>query len=307
MNDERLTQEDVQEYFLALGRGPWTVVYGSWSSSKQDDGGVYCAFAPPSYRERAVGDPSWDLTVTDGRPGFSQGPGENGELVTTYHREGDDDREVEPLVLLREFHGASPSYLEIVQEFRLFHNLWWDDERLVLMKAHEDGTAEVAVAVSDDEVRVKTKLLRQYQAARQLDLLLFIDSVRYASSASVTLPAEENWKCDKLCATRCPNTMPSPPITRYLATRVIPPPPIERAGIWPYEEVDDHFPDFVIGYDDEGEELRHSCNPNALANYFGANPDAPNYLTPVFFRRDVLHNSPYAKTSTATSSPEAME
>ena len=288
MNDEWLTQEDVQEDFLALGRGPWTVVYRSWSTGKQDNGGVYCAFAPLTYRERALDHPGWDLMVTDGRPGFSQGPGESGELVTTYHREG-DDREVEPLVLLREFHGASPSYLEIVQEFRLFHNLWWDDERHVLMKAHEDGTAEVAVEVSDDEVRVKTKLLRQYQAARQLDLLLFIDSVRYASSAGVTLPAEENWKSDKLCATRYLNTLPSPPITRYLATRVIPPPPVERSGIWPYEEVDDYFPDFVIGYDDEGEELRHSCNPDALANYFGANPEAPDYLTPVFFRRDVLH------------------
>lgn len=288
MNDEWLTQEDTHKDFLALGRGPWTVVYRSWSTSKQDNGGVYCAFAPPTYRERALGDPGWDLMVTDGRPGFSQGPGENGELVTMYHREG-DDREVEPLVLLREFHGASPSYLEIVQEFRLFHNLWWDDERDVLMKAHEDGSAEVAVEMSDDEVRVKTKLLRQYQAARQLDLLLFIDSVRYASSADITLPAEENWRSDKLCATRYPNTRPLLPITRYLATRVIPPPPVERSGIWPYEEVDDHFPDFVIGYDDEGEEVRHSCDPDALANYFGANPEAPNYLTPVFFRRHVLH------------------
>jgi hypothetical protein len=288
VNDEWLTQEDVQEDFLSLGRGPWTVTYRSWSTDKQDNGGVYCAFAPPIYRERALDDPGWDLTVTDGRPGFSQGPGENGELVTTYHRVG-DDREVEPLVLLREFHGTNPSYREIVQEFRLFHNLWWDNERHVLMKAYEDGTAEVAVEVFDDEVRVKTKLLRQYQAARQLDLLLFIDSVRYARSAGVTLPAEENWKSDTLCATCYSNTILSQPMTRYLATRVIPPPPVERSGIWPYEEVDDHFPDFVIGYDDEGEELRHSCNPDALANYFGANPGAPDYLTPVFFRRDVLH------------------
>ena len=187
MTQEWLAQEDMHEDFLALGRGPWTVVYRSWSIDDQEYGSVYCTFAPPTYRERVLGDPGWDLTMTDGRPGFSQGPGENGELVTTYHRES-DDREVEPLVLLRGFHGASPSYLEIVQEFRLFHNLWWDNERHVLMKAHEYGTSEVAVEVSDDEVRVKTKLLRQYQAARQLDQLLFIDSVRHANSAGVSLP-----------------------------------------------------------------------------------------------------------------------
>jgi len=161
VNDEWLTQEDVQEEFLALGRGPWTVTYRSWSTSKQDNGGICCAFAPPHYRERAIDDPGWDLMVTDGRPGFSQEPSENGEWVTTYHREG-DEREVEPLVLLREFHGARASYLEIVQELRLFHNLWWDDERHRFMKAHDDGTSEVAIEVSDDEVCVKTKLLRQY-------------------------------------------------------------------------------------------------------------------------------------------------
>lgn len=288
MNEEWLTQEDTHRNFLALGRGPWTVVYKSWSTDGQGNGGVYCAFAPLTYRKRALDGPGWDLMVTDGRPGFSQGPGENGELVTKYHREG-GGREVEPLVLLRGFHGVSPSCLEIIQEFRLFHNLWWDDERQVLMKAHEDGTAEVAAEVSDEEVRVKTKLLRQYQAARQIDLLLFIDSVRYARSAGVTLPEEENWKNDTLCATRHSSTILARPMTRYLATRMIPPPPVEKSGIWPYEEVDDYFPDFIIGYDDEGGEIRYSCNPDALANYFGANPGAPDYLTPVFFKRDVLH------------------
>lgn len=58
--------------------------------------------------------------------------------------------------------------------------------------------------------------------------------------------------------------------------------------MWPYEEKDDYFPEFVFSYDDEGEEMRYSCNPDALANFFGANPEAPNYLTPVHFRREVL-------------------
>lgn len=277
MTEEWLVQEDVHEDFLALGRGPWTVVYRSLYVSKHEDLGIYCAFAPTDYRERALSDPGWDLMVTDGRPGFSQGSGERGELVTTYHRLGDDGV-VEPLVLHREFYGSHPGYLEIVQEFRLFHNLYWDDERHTLMKAREDGTAKVAVEVSEDEVRVKTKLLRQYQAARQLDLLLFIDSRRYAGSAGEALPEEKKWRTDELCATRYPNTLLSPPITRYLATRAILPPPVERSGIWPYEEVDDHFPDFAIGYDEEGEEVRLSCNPGL-----------ENLLTPVFFTRDVLY------------------
>ena len=50
---------------MCIGRGP----------DKQENGGVYCAFAPPTYRERALDDPGRDLMVTDGRPGSSQGPG----------------------------------------------------------------------------------------------------------------------------------------------------------------------------------------------------------------------------------------
>lgn len=287
MSDEWLGQEDVQEEFLRLDRGQWTTVYRSWYEDKESNGGIYCGLASPDYRKIALSGSTWDLMVTDSRPGFSQGPGENGELVTEYHREGGES-EVEPLVLLREFHGVRRSYPEIVQEFRLFHNLWWDNERHAFMKIHEDGTEEVAIEVSDSEVRVKTRLLRQYQAARQLDLLLFIDSVRKASSEEVVVPEEESWKDERLCAVRYTNTMMPPPLTRYLATRVVPPPPVERCGMWPYEEKDDYFPDFVIGYDDEGEEIRYSCNPDALANFFGANPEAPNYVTPVHFRREVL-------------------
>lgn len=34
--------------------------------------------------------------------------------------------------------------------------------------------------------------------------------------------------------------------------------------------------------------MLHSADPDRLANYFGANPGAPNYLTPVHFRKEVL-------------------
>jgi hypothetical protein len=47
--------------------------------------------------------------------------------------------------------------------------------------------------------------------------------------------------------------------------------------------------------------VRYTCNPDALANYFGANPDAPHYLTPVHFRCEVLQKY-YDKTELYTIS-----
>jgi hypothetical protein len=49
------------------------------------------------------------------------------------------------------------------------------------------------------------------------------------------------------------------------------------------------FEDFIIGTDDDGLPVSYSCDHDQLGNYFGANPEAPHYLTPVFFRRDVLN------------------
>jgi hypothetical protein len=46
--------------------------------------------------------------------------------------------------------------------------------------------------------------------------------------------------------------------------------------------------DFIIGEDERGRPVEHTCEPSVLANYFGANPGAPHYVTPVFFRREVL-------------------
>ena len=46
--------------------------------------------------------------------------------------------------------------------------------------------------------------------------------------------------------------------------------------------------EFIIGVDGSGEPRLHTCDPSALAPPHGANPDGAFYLTPVFFRREVL-------------------
>ncbi|MGL4332906.1 MAG: hypothetical protein ACRCSR_08975 [Bacteroidales bacterium] len=59
------------------------------------------------------------------------------------------------------------------------------------------------------------------------------------------------------------------------------------SNIWPYNE-EKTYVDYIIGIDENGKEMRHTCNPNKLSNYFGANPGAPHYLTPVYFDAAVL-------------------
>ena len=48
------------------------------------------------------------------------------------------------------------------------------------------------------------------------------------------------------------------------------------------------YVEFIIGVDDYGEDVTYTSNPDALANFFGANPNAPNFLTQIHFQKDVL-------------------
>jgi hypothetical protein len=283
-----LEQEDVRAEFVNACRSAWTEVYRQSYKRQHHNLGIYCALAPPAYRDRALGGSSWDLTTTDGAPGFVTSY-HDGEPTTIYHRQVSDDG-VEPLVLVRQFHGVRPSFVEITEEFRLFHNLYWDEKTSSFVKFGDDGSDQVAVEVGVDRVRIRTRLLRQYQAARQLDLLLFIDSVRWSESDADDIPPSVDWSTDNIRLERfAGDDLPGERgFTRLLGTMVILAPPVEKSGVWPYKDRNERFPDFIIGVDADGDNVEYTCNHDLLANYFGANPDAPHYLTPVHFRREVL-------------------
>lgn len=64
--------------------------------------------------------------------------------------------------------------------------------------------------------------------------------------------------------------------------------PIKECGYWPYNEQELEFEDYAIAIDEEGNNVMFSSNPSRLSNFINDNSDAPHYLTPVFFKRDVL-------------------
>ena len=48
------------------------------------------------------------------------------------------------------------------------------------------------------------------------------------------------------------------------------------------------YVEFIVDVDDDGDEVRYTCNPYKLKRVSGENPDAPWDLTPVHFRKQVL-------------------
>jgi hypothetical protein len=216
--------------------------------------------------------------------------------VTSYDRFGDHGG-IEPFVILRSFHGVRERYVEVLEEFRLFHNLYHDRQRDQYVRFDDNGDEEVIVTVEPKLVKVRLMEVCQFLALKEMHLAVYIDSIRFSPLPIDELDSaerEENYQ-DQLARFSFHAMTPPRSTTKkhqscsfLLGKRLIPPFPKEKCGKWPYGSSKHDYEDFIIGRDPNGDSLSYTCEPGRLANYFGANPHAPHYLTPVFFRREVL-------------------
>ena len=138
------------------------------------------------------------------------------------------------------------------------------------------------------------KYLRQFQAGRQLDLVLRVSSLVYvddpdevAQLGEVAPPSDRD---DMRLSVHVSDEVHGRkrPSSHLLGRKVLKAPPRAKAGVWPFDKRKGTFYEFIIGENTDGEPAMHTCDPERLNNYFGKNPGAPHYLTPVYFRREVL-------------------
>lgn len=290
--EERLKQKQMILSSLANGDGPWTIVCDNWNDGNGCYGGRYVALSRPELRSQILSNTGWDLMKGHGIPGFM----ESNVGVEYFRNDGAPD--FEPLVIFQEFHDVVPDAILISEEFRLLMSLWFDPKSGNYFQIGDDGSKDLAIRIDGYKVEVRTPVLKRYLAARQLDATLFVDS-------TVSVPTSESSKAFiHLSIENCSNDHDSR-LSRYIgklhrssheevfscvsAKRILLAPPRETCGIWPWDKIEaGDYPNFIIDENEIGEPIRFTCDPDQLANYFGANPDAPHYLTPVFFKSEVL-------------------
>lgn len=57
-----------------------------------------------------------------------------------------------------------------------------------------------------------------------------------------------------------------------------------------FSSKDKQYVDFLLGYDENGDHISHSCDRTTLSNYFQKNGDEPLEMTPIFSRKKYLIN-----------------
>ncbi len=261
------------------------------------DYGTYCALIPNKMIDQVLSNLEWDFHHGEGFPrriirSYRDEEGNETIKSVKYLRYGNDGG-IEPLVIDRHFSGIQKNYVELSEEFRLFHNLYHDRKTDRFIKIVDGGEEQVVAYVKPDLVRVRLREIQQFLSIKEMHLSIQFDYREHfdLSLSEMNFPEKENeekregnmywfWSCDG-----------NPVSTGYksfsllFGKRLYGPLPKSKSG---FDGSEKKYEEFVIDLDEDGNEMKFTSNPDMLADYFGANPDAPRYLTPVYFRKEVL-------------------
>ena len=201
----------------------------------------------------------------------------------------------EPLVIERQFSKMKEDYLEISEEFRLFHNLYHDKETNTYIKIDDAGNETTIAIVKPDEVQIRLKEIRQFLAIKEMYLSLLFEFNEYSEYSLKELGISEFEQCDfkrkgLMCWTYDRWDIPVQnfqSISRLRGRKLIEPLPKSKSGFGDFAE-EPKYVEFVVDVDDNGDEVCYTCNPYKLKRISGENPDAPWDFTPVHFRKQVL-------------------
>ena len=285
---ERLSQsETLQDLLRPIGPTEMVTVCSTTQASDGGHHAIYCALIPSGQIEQALSNLSWDLHRGDGLPG-SAGTGINAE----YLRFGDIDG-IEPLVIDRGFHNLRDDYMEISEEFRLFHNLYHDHQQEKYSKFDDNGDETVVAIVKPPSAKIRMKEIRQFLAIKEMHLSIQFERTVFSDRSLKELEIAERFREGKTelgCwglsyADARPIGFGKSVFSILYGKRLIKPLPKSKSGFFGFAEEPIRYLEFIIGMDDYGDEVEHTCDPDTLSNYFGKNPEAPHEVTPVTFRK----------------------
>lgn len=261
---------------------------------KTGDFGTDAFFRCGLFPEKRVAAEMENINATYGSgtcPGFN----ENGTDSCFIYKRFNNAYGMEPFVIERNFDGLGKAdEIEITEEFRLLNNLYFDREKNQYIDLETDTTV---VSVEGDFVKLHRKYLKRFLAVKKMVMLIHIDS-RYTLSVcdpSIVTRRELKKNKDKIYEFLIDVCNKQQTFSKIYAKFAIRGCEIADCGYWPYNENNRYYEKFIIGIDKNGNSIEFTCNPQELSNRFEKIPDAPHYLTPIFFRREVLqkyYNNP---------------
>ena len=254
------------------------------SSSKLDNSDsnssirIYCTLVSTDRIDQALSSPLWDLFKRDTMPSAGTYHGE-----VKYLRYGFTDW-IEPLVLFRTFYDLYDEYIEICEEFRLFHNLHHNRQTDEYIKIDDDGNEFLVAVVKPNRVQIRLKEIRQFLAIKEMYLLMQFGCGEFSTYSLKELGFEQGETHQQnssmhWCHSYSDWILPKyKSFSRLVGKQLIEPLPKSKSGFPGFaEEPQEEYVDFIISVDEDGDEITNTSKPDSL-----------DHLTPVHFRKEVL-------------------
>lgn len=250
---------------------------------------VFSFLLPLDRTEMFLADLGWDHRVGDFTPHVHCAESHrDGEMVreVAYLRDGNETG-TQALVRSRGFGNHWPSSVELAEEFRLFHNLYYDVARGEYLCCDESGTKVIVARVSGERVEVLLPYLAEFLRAKQMHLALQWDGAyrcRYALTELGVTPGKKDHRgSDSIWHLVVSDHAPLDQckcVSRLLGKAIIRSPgSVEWHDPGKDRSANVHF---IIGHDDTGAPVEHTCDPDQIRD------DSSKALRPIFFSRSVL-------------------
>lgn len=228
----------------------------------------YCVIAPNKEIKKSLTDFSWDFHIGDGIPCC--------EHSGKYIKYG-NNRNIKPLVFYRTFGEARPSYIEIFEEFRLFHNLYFDKLNNKYIKINDDGEEEDIIVIKDLNVDIKTSAIKEFLAITNQKLLILFDIKSHSNYTLEELNISDSsntfLKKDLIYNISTRNIKHfddnSKSLSRLLGKKVIKGFLKRKCNIYPFNETrKKQYIKFITQIDKSNKPVLETCNPEIWDNFF---------------------------------------
>lgn len=288
--EEKLLFSDFLEQFPLLGTTEWITVYSKEHYDLKQEN-IFSALILIEDANKFLQRAEWDLSIGGGMPGFHLSFNDDNEEIEQYCRFV--SYPIEPLIYHRSFEGIKKDYFEVSEEFRHYFNLYEDKANNKFIAINDNGDEIEVVSIENSSIKIRLKYLKEFLFVKNMQLTIFFDYLHFSKYSLEEIGMQE---CNKNI-TKEKNFIyshsiinDSPDSTRYKSFSRLCGKKLIHGGkkITISNSTDKKYVEFIIGTNPEGKEVHFTCEESKLADFFGKNPEAPNYCTPVAFKKDVL-------------------
>jgi hypothetical protein len=212
----------------------------------------------------------------------------NGEFVDKISFiEGDKKDEFDYLVAYRSYNKKYEPQIEVNPKL-----IWYGN----LVKAGNEYldpvTDECMIKITNSQVQVLTSYLKDFLCSYHKACVIVFDHRRFGLVTESIKRIQRPVIGEKSYILYTFNDYSYKDFNAYvniIGKSIITPYTKSRHSSLKYFE-EKEYEEFIIGVDEKtGDETVYTCNEDELANFFGANPEAPHFLTPVYFNKVVLN------------------